>query len=440
MRKFFEGHSFIGLALIFSVLFLGLFLRFYDLSSLSPWTDELASWWYLRHLDEIFFRESHSPLYYGILRLFLGTDATVTGIRTFTAAVSAIHLIEFFFLGQRAFSKKQFLVFWILVCLCPADIVYARMARHYAWLLEGAIVYLLLIRGAHPRWMIHLTAVFMSFIHIFFVVPVGLMALRSKRYKDIFLTVPALLYYLFRILTLGQDTVRGNVSWNSDSFLRFLELTVNQFLGDAYPHSVYYPVSSLLALVLVVVTFSWILLKRKDSGRDLILVTLGSMVVIEGLSFWLNLRSNRYIIYLISFWIVALADTVSEKSFRGPFIAFLGSLALIIVANPLKSYPWEREAVEEWRQFRTQYPDSQQLVCSNIYQSDYYKLGAGSYCGSDLERIDVTKSLVYFDLNNRDNLLLVNLMNIMEASDYRKLKNGVMVYLKPRINNGKSQR
>ncbi len=106
MRKYFEDHSLTGVVIIFCAFALAVFLRFFDLSDQSPWTDEIASWWYLRHLDTVFFRESHTPLFYGLLRFFLGPDATISGIRHFVAAISVIHLIEFFFLGQMALKKQ----------------------------------------------------------------------------------------------------------------------------------------------------------------------------------------------------------------------------------------------------------------------------------------------------------------------------------------------
>ncbi len=444
MRKYFEGHSLTGVVIILSVLFLGLFLRFYDPGSLSPWTDELASWWYLRHLDVVFSRESHSPVYYGVLRLFLGSDATIAGIRTFTAAISAIHLVEFFFLGQRVFKKNQFLVFWILICLNPTDIVYARMARHYSWLLEGILVYALLWRGEFPRWMRFVTGTFMGLIHIFALIPIGLIGLFDFRkhrnmnalIMDLLPCGPILIYYAVRILSFGEKHVASNVSWNADGFFQYLQLTMTQFLGEAYPHSLFYPVEPWFAAFVVMGSFLLILWKRKDSGLLFFLMILGSLFAIEVLSFWLNLRVNRYVIYLIAFWIMALSDLVPEDNRIIPFGVLIFSLMAIVVVNPLRTFPWEESKVQEWRNFSAGYPNTSQLVCSNRYQSDYYHLKAPPLCRDAFVSIDFKKDLIFFDLNGNDTFLIIQLMNFMDVTDFRPLKFGVMAKFTPKETDG----
>ncbi len=189
MRKFFEGHSLIGVVIILSVFIFAVALRYFDISAQSPWMDELASWWYMRNLSEVWGRESHSPLYYALLRLFTG-NSDIGTLRIFTATVSVIHLIECFFLGQLAFKKKHFLLFWILICLNPADIVYARMARHYSWLFEGVLIYYLLWRIKAPLWLQALNGAFMGFIHVFALIPVSFLALYRfwREIKNIFLS------------------------------------------------------------------------------------------------------------------------------------------------------------------------------------------------------------------------------------------------------------
>ncbi len=444
MRKYFEGHSLTGVVIILSVFLLGLILRFYDPSSLSPWTDELASWWYLRHLDEVFGRESHSPVYYGILRLFLGSDATISGIRTFTAAISAIHLVEFFFLGQRVFKRNQFLVFWILICLSPADIVYARMARHYSWLLEGILVYALLCRGNYPRWLRFVTATFMGFLHVFSLIPIGVISvfdfLKKRKWKPLILDLlpmtPVLFYYVLRVMFFGEKHVARNVSWNSDGLLPFLELCMTQFLGDAYPHYIFDPVNRWVAGFIVGSTFLLILWKKKESGILFFLMILGSLIAIEVLAFWLNLRVNRYVIYLIGLWILALTDILESEKEYVPVIVLGLSLLLVLYCNPLKVYPWENEKVEVWKDFKSTSTGMPELVCSNRYQSDYYGLNAPVLCRDELKSVDFHRPLLFFDLNGLDTVLLVQLMESMDVVDYRALKFGVMARFTPKETNG----
>lgn len=448
MRKFFEGHSFAGVAILLSVFLLAVFLRFTDLASQSPWTDELASWWYLRHLGEIWGKESHSPLYYTLLRFFCGADADVPALRSFSASVSVLHLIEFFFLGQLVFDKKRFLIFWVLVCLCPVDIVYARMARHYAWLLEGLIVFILLYRLRVPVWLESLVAAFMGFIHVFAVIPISFLALyrfwKERRWSELLPVLVSanlvLVYYLLRLLSLGPQVVGSNVEWNSISLVNFWASLVTQFLGDSYPRFVFYPVNPYLAALVVGATSLWILYRRRESGLQYLGVFLVSLLAIEVFGFWLNLRVNRYLIYLVGFWIIAFTDSLGEVKLWQPLTLTGLLLGHILFQNPVLSFPWDREKVESWRNFTARFPDSPQLTCASVYQSAYFDLRSPPDCIRALKDVSLRKDLLYFDLNNTEKMVALFLTQNMNAEEYIPLKSGAIIRFSPKEDHGKSQR
>ncbi|MFL5785951.1 MAG: hypothetical protein ACJ76H_15135 [Bacteriovoracaceae bacterium] len=441
MRKFFEGHSLVGVVILFCVFFFAVFLRFYDIGTQSPWTDELASWWYLRHLDMVWVRESHSPLYYALLRVFTGPSGDLSTLRVFSAVISVIHLIECFFLGQLVFDKKRFLLFWILICLNPADIVYARMARHYAWLMEGILVYYLLWRIRAPFWLELLTGAFMGFIHVFAVIPISFLAMyrwwNDRRTRELcwrlICTNLIVVYYVLRILFLGHESVRSNVSWNSLGSIKFWSSLLTQFLGDAYPRFEFFPVNAWLALGVVGLTGIFILVRRKESGILYIGILVASLLVIEALSFWLNLRTNRYLIYLLAFWIVAFVDSFKDVK-QWQAISIMGVVvSFLFFQNPIRTFPWEKEKVSEWKEFRMKYPGTQELVCSNIYQSDYYDLHSVELCRKDFLHVDRQGPLLFFDLNGNDIFVAVQLMQEMDVEDYSKLKYGLIARFVPKL-------
>ncbi|MES2525811.1 MAG: hypothetical protein V4598_01940 [Bdellovibrionota bacterium] len=448
MRKYFEGHSLTGVVIILAVFSFAVALRFFDISSQSPWMDELASWWYMRNLGEVWGRESHSPLYYAILRIFTG-ESDIGTLRIFTATVSVIHLIECFFLGQLAFSKKHFLIFWILICLNPADIVYARMARHYSWLFEGILVYYLLWRIKAPLWMQAMTGAFMGFIHVFAVIPVGLLALyrfwqeRNKKYLAVMLVSTNLIivYYILRIIFLGHEQVSVNVSWNAQTLVNFWSSIVTQFLGDAYPRFEYFPVRFWEAFLVVAPTSLWAFYKRRESGILFASVAIASLLVIEVLGMWLNLRVCRYVIYLIGFWFVAFVDSIDDVKDWQIYSVLAAVSTFLLLHNPLTSFPFEREKVGEWKSYSANFPDTQRLVCANNYQVEYFELNAQLPCNRAVTLVDYSQPLILFDLNNCQKFVSVFLSNLMDVKEIKDLKTGSITYFEPKKSeNGKAKK
>ncbi len=442
MRKFFEGHSLIGVVIIISVFILAVFLRFNDLNSQGPWTDEIASWWYVRHLDTVFYRESHTPLFYGILRVFLGEDATISGIRHFVGAVSVIHLVEFFFLGQLALKKRAFLLFWVFVCLNPADIVHARMARQYSWLLEGVLVYFLLWKISAPYWLRLITGIFMCSLHLFVVIPVTILAAydfySSRNWKQFFLNlipcfVPGI-YYITRIISFGQNKVLENVVWNKSDFWTHLKLTLTQLFGDAFPRLEFYPVSIILATLLFILSMIPLIYFKKNSSRIFFLIFVFSFLTIEILTPWTNLRVSRYLIYLSGLWLFALSESLEDVKDYIFYPVLLAPVMYLFYFNPLLGHPWERERFEQWKEIKTSQALPQELVCMNIYQAEYY--GVKHTACRELDyQIDSGKPLLFFDLNGTETYVISPLIKSMRVTEYIPLeKGGLIVRFDPKLN------
>lgn len=430
MRKFFEGHSRSGVVLILFSFLAALFLRFYHIGLQSPWSDELASWWYSRHLGEVWAFESHSPLYYALLKIFT-FEGDITSLRVFSATLSVIHLIEFFFLGQIVFDKKKFLLFWILVCLNPVDIVYARMARHYSWLLEGVLVFYLLLRAKAPTWLLSFTAAFMGFIHVFAVIPIVFYTWSLKqRFRIIGPACLIFIYYSLRLILLGSDVVKENVSWITLGPVTFWSSVVTMFMGESYPRFEFFPVNPVFSALVLLSTFGLIAYKKKQSGVRFYILFAVSLLIIELLQFWLNLRSNRYLIYLVGLWIVAIVDSPDETKERWAWVTAGALTIYLIIMRPLAVYSWDSEKVAEWNKFQVSHPVSQRLVCANRYQSAYYQLKA-----SDCENMVVNEKepLLVFDLNTHYPSLMVKLSKSMVTEE----NEGYLAKFVPRNENEK---
>lgn len=439
MRKYFEDHSFTGVVLIFCSFVFAVFLRIFDLGSLSPWTDELASWYYLRNLDLVFKIESHSPLYYGLLRAFLGEDASIHGIRMVSALTSVAHLVLAFILGRKVFSPGKFLVFWILICFNPTDIVFARMARHYGWFLEGILLYVLWVRVKAPTWWLCVVSAVLGFVHIFALIPMSLILLwdylEKKDLKRFLLPLASsgliIFYYFARLTLLGSKQVASNVSWNQQGFKDFWWDTWLQFFGSSYPRNLFYPVPVSVALGLSLLMLIFLLWKRQKSSLLFFATIVLSLVILEAFGAgWINMRVNRYVIYLVPILIYAIVDALEEQVNK-PIIlgVFAISLGFITCLNPLRTYGWDREKVALWQEYTRIHMDKAQLVCANPYQSTYFELKLNNPCSKDVLKVNTKAPLIFFDLNMNDRLVLLYLMQEMRVTDIlRPATNGIFLF------------
>lgn len=427
MRNLFKDHSLVGVVLILCSFAFAIFLRVFDLHSLSPWTDELASWYYLRHLDQVFQVESHSPFYYALLRFTLGSDASLHSTRLLTAWFSIGHLVLAFFLGRKIFSPAKFLIFWFLICFNPTDIVFARMARHYSMFLEGILIFILMIRTKSPTAWLCLLSALLGFIHVFALIPISMVLLwdylENRSFRRTFLPLITsgliLLYYMARLLVLGSQQVGKNVSWNTAGFKDFWFSTWLQFFGDAYPRNQFYPVPLPLAGTLSGLLVLLLFWKRKKSLFLFLSTALLSLIVVECFTLsWINLRVNRYLIYLVPLLIYAVVDAF-EDEVKKPlvFSLFFLSLSHIIWFNPLKIYPWDQEKVSLWNEYATSHFSKAQFICANPYQSAYFNLNAATPCSERVHHINTQAPLIFFDLNLNDRLVLLYLGQKMQLKE-----------------------
>jgi mannosyltransferase len=132
-----------------AICVLGVFLRFYHISYLSLWGDEVFSRFYyqtgLRFMwTEGLHSESSPPLYYmavgAWVNLFGSSEAALRSLSA-VASTAAIPLV--YVLGRELFDRKHGLIAAALFALSAAEIYYAQEARSYALLLIPLLVMLI---------------------------------------------------------------------------------------------------------------------------------------------------------------------------------------------------------------------------------------------------------------------------------------------------------
>lgn len=453
MRKFFEGLSLAELALFFSSLILGIFLRFYDLGSLSGWTDELATWFYARNLNIIFSFESHTPFYYGVVRLLTGSEATLESIRLLSASISVLSLAAVFFLSIKIMDAGRLVLMMIILSLNPLDIAYARMARHYSIFFELVLIFLILMRRDSKILWLAMLGVVLGFLHIFSLIPLTLIFLldyweRRDLKRLLILTASSytvLIYYAAKayhvlhldfplaILSLAAQKAASVVKWNDLDFWSFQKMTLTQFLGDYFPKSVFYPVPLTLATVVILSALIFVLIRRKQSAFMLVAVWITTIVFIEFMNLWgINFRIPRLVVYLAAFLILAIIDAIPKVKLWHQVTA-LGLMVLFLVNyNPLVLFPWEDKVITEWNKLREENKDIATFVCANPYQSSYHKLYTHVPCVEKLDSVNLSRPLLFLDMNNRDEGVMLFLMDKMTPAELHKFPHSRIIRFEPR--------
>lgn len=441
MHKYFEGFTVTGGALLVVSFFFAIFFRFYDLGVQSPWTDELATWFYSGNLDQVFLYETHSPLYYFLVRLFVGASAPVENIRYFSATLSCLNLLLLFLVGLRFMDRPKLTLFLILLAFSPADIIHSRMARHYGLLLEGTLLFLFLIKANGRTWILSLLACFMGLLHVFFLVPMFFILLfdylekrNLKKTLIIFISsLGILIYYLIRRFLPGYHGVIGNLQWNDADFLDFARNTVLQFTGLAFPHSQFFPLSLTPAICILVLGFAYLLYRKNKSGLLFAFILFGGILFVELLNlYWINLRISRIMIYLPGLFIFALSDAVPKPNEKHFIAAYVLSLGLLYPLNVFTTYDGDNEFIKEWRSYTLNEEDTAKLICFNKFQAAYYKIEAPVLCSLGYTRVDFKKPLIFMDINGNDRAVLMLLTQNMIAVDYKKLNHSLIIRFEPR--------
>lgn len=392
MRKIFQDYSLTGVVLVFLSFVLAIFFRFYELGSQSPWNDEIGTWFFVRHIDLVPILDNNTPLYYYGLKLFLGNTSSISSIRYFSASLSIFHLCLIFFLGRKVFEKQIFLLFWILLCLCPLDIAWSRMARHYGLLLEAVVLYWLWVRSKSPIWWLSLLSLLMGFVHVFSLIPMALILLieKPKRFWIPILTSLGVVSYY-----LNLSSFQTRVGWNlKTNFSDFFYHLANQMLGESYPRQEFYSLGW-AGIIFLFIVVGYFLIRRSKGGALFLLTFAFSLLAIELAMFFANYRVERYLVYLSGLLIIGFCDSVRNPK---PLLTFILSIAFLIWQNPLKTYPWLRDWLEDFQWHLSQNPAAEVIICGNQFYGEYFQLEVTN-CLLRLGTIDIKRSHIILDLD-----------------------------------------
>lgn len=465
MVKKLEGRTLWGVALFVIFLYLGLLLRFTNLSEVSVWTDEVATWFYSHHLSEIYPYESHTPVYYFFCFLWnhLFSD-TIVSLRFFSVVMNLSLTLVCAWVFSRHRGYFAGLILFVLWWMWPTSIIYSRQARLYGMYADLSLLLLILwhFKNAQQKWGLWWLMCLIQGLH-----PLGLIVCWFLVFYDGFLkritvrrmvffissALPTAIYLGSRFNLYGNEKVLSNISWIKHDPLRFMTDVLLLFGGDSYPLNVAYPLSSLAVWLLIFVTLIVILIPFKVSrasvevnlkGLLLLVLTVG---LIELLSLnGITLSVNRYVIYLVSFMVFGFCLLVGDLRESGMLkkAVVLGALLLTYNAyyfKPFLDFPWDDDHIASFKSLYAQTLTDDLVICGNRYQLKYYFDRPYKDCIDEaLLRLKEKKAFKLFNMNKNDQARVATLINEAQVLDYKWFNDHALyVSLAPKVHIEKSK-
>ena len=322
-----------------SFLFFGILLRFLNIDFHGIWRDEIATLFFSSHLSEVFTGDSHSLFYY----LFMSpvgylSDFDLVWMRYFEGGVSLLLYFIIVYRSRLIFNSQEWFVFNSIYGLHPAVIGLARLARPYTLLLDLTTL-LIIERKVGNKKLIYFYAFLLISFYPLAIIPLFFEWFFSSQRKEmikgfVLVSLPTFLYYGFKLIF--DQKKFSYIGWINSNWKFFLEDINSLLLGNHFP---YYQGKDLLfanyfaleiIVGLMVVCFFAREKKKTRSLIEFIVVYGGVLIGINLFSYLIDLRVQRYYVFLIPYFLIALATILSFKN-KIPYIlgGILGGVCIL---------------------------------------------------------------------------------------------------------------
>jgi hypothetical protein len=378
-----------------------LLLRFSEISFHGIWRDEVASLYFSTHLGQVLQGDSHSIFYYLLLAPVTFFDPlNIELSRLFQSFLSLLCFISLMVRSRGFFSKGEWFFFHTIYGLHPLVFGFSRLARPYILVIDLTALLIIESRQLNSKKLLFLIATSLTSFYPLGVFPLmieGFISNRKKEVLKIFFaaTLPALFYYSLKFIFDPNKFVY--ISWIKGAPDIFLNEISNMLMGSYFPFYNYLPNEAgrwILLVLIIFMTISVFLSKSRRGAGNLVVFVASFGVIFLGinlLSPWLDLRINRYYVFLFPYLLLALTTTTSFKALtqRALTVLFGGLLlAQVIFLNPYFS-PQDSfgSFIQEIRKISKMYKNSPVLACGYPYLNWYFGKNGFQVC-SDQKRIE----------------------------------------------------
>ncbi|OQX85296.1 MAG: hypothetical protein B6D55_07610 [Candidatus Omnitrophica bacterium 4484_70.2] len=124
--------------LVYLILGIGIFLRFYRLGKLCFWCDEFLAIFLGEKpislmVEYITFKDAHPPLFYLIVHFLLKGGNSEFYLRLFPAFFGILCIPLAYILGKELLNEKTGLIFSLIIALNPAHVLWAQILKSYTF-------------------------------------------------------------------------------------------------------------------------------------------------------------------------------------------------------------------------------------------------------------------------------------------------------------------
>jgi 4-amino-4-deoxy-L-arabinose transferase-like glycosyltransferase len=333
------------------IIFIGIFLRLYNLGKQSLWLDEAYSVTMAGDLNKLWFEQimdSNPPLYYSLLHFWIHICGKTEFAIRLLSLIFGIFLIPLiFFVGDSIFDKNTGIYAALLVAISPIHIYYSQEARMYSImpflsLFSFFLLYLGIIKRRNIYWIAYaITTIFCLYTHnygIFLLVSeIWFFIFYRTKKKDIMLEfmlsqICILIAYLPRLPVLFKQIAMNMNPWISLPNLHSLSSTFLHFSILSWRLPLTGPL--LLILKVVVPLFAGIFLIGILVSLKRNIFLLAYIVIPLSLAFIISLKVPIYVpgrYDILVFPAFCLVIAAGLKGFKNKFLTAL--LLIIIILS-----------------------------------------------------------------------------------------------------------
>jgi len=198
--------------LVYLILGIGIFLRFYYLGKLCFWCDEFLAisygWQPLKWMvNYITFNDAHPPLFYTIVHFLLKFGCSEFYLRTLPALFGIFSIPLAFFVGRELKDEKTGIIFSSIISLNPALILWSRVLKSYSlftfFLLLSFYSFMKILKNNENKKIRYMVLLFISdiillYLHNFafiWILIEGCVLIFSKKFRRKWI-----FYYLFLLI------------------------------------------------------------------------------------------------------------------------------------------------------------------------------------------------------------------------------------------------
>jgi len=362
------------LQILIAVTFVGLFLRFYQITSNCLWLDEAYTYFFSKNtfIDIWFitvYGEFSPPLFYWIehFMLYLGNNEFI--LRFAPAVLGTCTIPLMYFLGKEFMDRNCGIIMAALLTFSPFHIFYSQEARAYTTMLFfftfALIFYLRALRNNDWKsWVFFgLLSGLAVWSHYFAFIPVLLLfgiavCLNIRKIRDevrfiIPLSKGAFSFFvvslplLFVVGDLFHEKTKTAPTWGYQG-LKLIFETLHNLSGYLSGHTI--GIVMIVFLALFVIGVLTIFVIERDKAFFLLAMILIPLALCWGLSYRMPME-ERYLFYLIPFYFMGIAASYRTifklaKSKRG---VYLFILVLVVLPMPVLMSYYQTPVKSDWR-------------------------------------------------------------------------------------------